>query len=456
MSNQIDYINNIKLEHNDLNNLYDVNEYINKISKIYNNDNDIVEIKKKNVRIEDINIIKQFHCDRCNTNGIIEDTAQGILVCKNCSIVKSHIVNFTSDWNNYNDSKKDKSRSSHPISALLPQSSTATVIAGSCSNRIKTLHNWNNMPYKERSLNETFKLIQEVCSIAKISKCIEDDAKIKFKLISDCKHTSGKNIGKPIIIRGENRKSLIAECLNEACNSKGLNRPPKEIAKLFGTKHTKGRKIYQKLMAIKNVSVKLNFPKPDSFIARFCNFLNLKKIYADQCLQIANNVQKIKIASVHNSLSIATGAVFLMSHINNLNITKKTIAEYFYVSQVTISKTFHKIEPFTKILINDEISDVIEKEIKKYQKNIKIHNSINFIRFNVDTKKYLNIDRKILLSVVKDDKILINKLLTQNVVLLFNKFQINYSFVKYTLKIINDMYELSSKNIKKSKLFTCI
>jgi transcription initiation factor TFIIIB Brf1 subunit/transcription initiation factor TFIIB len=453
MTTKFNYINNIKLVNN-----YDdssnVDDYINKISKIYNNDSDVIEIKKeKTTKIEDINIINEFHCKRCNTNSIIEDTAHGILVCEKCSIVKSHIVNFTCDWNNYNDSKKDKSRSSHPISALLPQSSTATVISGSCSNRIKTLHNWNNMPYKERSLNDTFKLIQEVCVVAKIPKCIEDDAKIKFKLISDCKHITGKNIGKPIIIRGDNRKSLIAECLNEACNLKGLNRPPKEIAKLFGIKHTKGRKIYQKLMAIKNVSVKINFPKPDSFIERFCNYLNLKKNFRDQCLQIASNVQKIKIASVHNSLSIATGAVFLMSHINNLNITKKTIAAYFYVSQVTISKTFHKIEPFTKILINDEICEVIEKEIEKYQKDIQIENPINFLRFNVDTEKCFNIDKHELLTVIKDDKIQIDKLFKQNIVLTFNRIQINNSWIKYKSKIIHDMYELSSQNIKNSKLF---
>ena len=456
MSNHINYINNIKSD-NDLTDLYNVGDYINKISKIYDVDESIITIKKeKHVKIEDINIIKEFHCDRCNTNGIIEDTAHGILVCKNCSIVKSNIVNFTSDWNNYNDSKKEKSRNCHPISALLPQSSTATIISGSCSNRIKTLHNWNNMPYKERSLNETFKLIQEVCSIAKISKCIEDDAKIKFKLISDCKHISGKNIGKPIIIRGENRKSLIAECLNEACNAKGLNRPPKEIAKLFGTKHTKGRKIYQKLMAVKNVSVKINFPKPDSFIDRFCNHLNLKKMFKEQCLQIARNVQKIKIASVHNSLSIATGAVFLMSHVNNLNITKKTIAAYFYVSQVTISKTFHKIEPFTKILINDDICNVIEKEIEKYQKDIKIQDPINFIRFNVDTKKCLNIESQKFLSIIEDDNILMDKLFQQNIVLKYNKYNINYSFAKYRLKINQNMYKSSLNNVKNSKYFANI
>ena len=453
MSNNINYINNInsaQLLDGDITNLCDINAYINKITKIYNNEeSDIIEIKKgKKIENKAEQIIDEFHCKKCNENTIIEDSTHGIMVCKICGIVKSKIVNCTSDWNNYNDSKKEKSRTSHSISALLPQSSAATVISGSCSNRIKTLHNWQNMPYKERILNETFKLIQDACTQAGIPKCIEDEAKIKFKLISNCKHMSGKNIGKSVIIRGDNRKSLIAECLNEACNSKGLNRPPKELQKIFGTKHTKGRKIYQRLMETKNIPLEITFPKPDNFIIRFCDHLNLTSYYKTQSLKIANNVQKIKIASVHNSLSIATGSVFLMAHINNLNITKKIIASYFYVSQVTISKTFYKIEPFSKILINDDMCNIIEKEIEKYQKDILINDPINFIKFNVDTDKHLNVSKKKLLSIINKENVQYKKLLQQQIVLSLNKIQLSQLFMKKKSNTLNNMYELYFENIK--------
>jgi transcription initiation factor TFIIB len=457
MSNQFSYINNIKSLNTCVEYSNNINDYVNKITQIYNNNNNgnIIEIKKdiiiKKTNAEDI--INEFYCKRCKENSIIEDSVHGIMVCTKCSIVKSNIINCTSDWNNYNDGKKEKSRSCHPISALLPQSSTATVISGSCSNRIKTLHNWNNMPYKERILNETFKIIQDICTIANIPKCVEDDAKIRFKQISDCKHMSGKNLGKSVIIRGQNRKSLIAECFNEACNFKGLNRPPKEIQKLFGTKHTKGRKIYQDLMASKNIHVKINFPKPDNFIIRFCDNLNLKTFFKNQSLQIAHNVQKIKIASVHNSLSIATGSVFLMSQINNLNITKKQISDYFYVSQVTISKTYHKIEPFAKILINDEMSNIIKKEIEKYQKDIIIDDSIDFLRFNVNGEKLINFNKNNLITVLKNDNIEYDKIFKQDVIILIKRCELNNLFMSKKMNIINNFYEESIKNIKNHKFF---
>lgn len=323
----------------------DIEEYLNKISKIYegNVGNEILinidkNVSKKNkVKIEDINIIKEYYCEKCDNDNVIEDSSNGNFVCKDCGNVTSTMINFGSDYNNYNDGKKEKSRTSHPISALLPQSSTATMIGGACSNKIKMLHRWNNVPYKERTLNETFKKIHEMCIIIKVPRCIEDDAKIKFKMISDCVHDSGKNCGKSVIVRGDKRKSLIVKCLLEACNSKNIYLPPKKIATLFGVKHTKGGKVYQQLTEKKNIKSKINFPKPDSFITLFCDYMNLMEIYKNQCLQISKNVQKIQIASVHNSLSVATGSIYAMAVMNSLNIHKKTIASYFYVSEVTIS-----------------------------------------------------------------------------------------------------------------------
>ena len=417
------YNNNIIEDNYEEDELY-LNE-LNEIEQIYNLNidneeteienkifNDEIIIKKKNkIRLQDVNIIKQFYCEECEDYNVIEDVANGIIVCKDCGNIKSEVINTNCINNNYNDGKKDKTVSSHTINQLLPQSSTATVISGSCSSKIKMLHNWNNVPYKERTLNETFKIIHEMCLKIGVPKCIEDDAKIKFKMISDCVHDTGKNIGKSVIVRGDKRKSLIIKCVIEACNNKNIFYPPKKIEKYFGVKHTKGAKVYQKLIGMKNIKSQINFANPDSFINSFCEHMNLMKVYREECLKISKNVQKIKIASVHNSLSIATGSIFLMANLNNLNITKKIIASYFLVSEVTISKTYGKIEVFKNILINDELCNIIEKEIKKYERDIEIHNSSDFIRFGVNIEK---INHKKLFTIVSNEKLNIKKLIKQH------------------------------------------
>jgi transcription initiation factor TFIIB len=336
---------------------------------------------------------KRLFCDYCNDDDIVEDTSHGIIVCKSCGQVLSTLMDSNPEWTQYNDdNKKDMNRCSHPISQLLPQSSTATTISGSCSSRIKTLHGWGAMPYKERSLNEVFKIIQAKCADGKILKCIEDDAKIMYKNISDCKHITGKNNGKPIIIRGKNRMSVIAGCILYACRKKNKTRSPKEIAELFGLRYTeitKGCKIFQKLAKLKKIDYKFNFTKPEHFITRFCEELKIKQEYGQQAIQISDNVQKLQIASVHTPLSLATGSIFLMINLNGLNIQKKVIADKFNVSQVTIAKAFKKLEPFINILTNDKICEKLSVEIKKYQDDIEILEVLKpkFLRFNIDIQK---------------------------------------------------------------------
>lgn len=333
------------------------------------------------------------NCENCKSDDIIEDTTQGILVCKNCGQVVSSLIDCGAEWTQYNDdNKKDMNRCSHPISQLLPQSSMATTIAGSCSSRIKTLHGWSAMPYKERSLNEVFKIIHIKCTKGNISKCFEDDAKIMYKNLSDCKHLEGKNLGKSVIIRGKNRLSVIAACVLYACKKKDKTRSSKEIAKLFGLKHTeinKGCKIFLKLAKMANIELKLNSIDPIQFITRFCEGMRIKKTYIDQAIKICTNAELLQIASVHTPISLATGSIYMMGTLNNFNIQKKNIAENFNVSQVTISKAYKKLEPFTNLLLNDDLCERLGVEIKKYQENILLSDQlkIKFLRFNIDIEK---------------------------------------------------------------------
>ncbi len=356
----------------------------------------IYENKEVNDELIEVAERKGPFCENCNDDNIVEDTAHGIIVCRSCGEVLSNLMDTNPEWTQYNDdNKKDMNRCSHPISQLLPQSSTATTIAGSCSSRIKTLHGWSAMPYKERSLNEVFKIIQAKCAEGKILKCIEDDAKIMYKNISDCKHVTGKNSGKPIIIRGKNRTSVIAGCILYACRKKNKTRSPKEIAELFGLRYTeitKGCKIFQKLAKLKKIDYKFNFTKPEHFIIRFCEELKIKQEYTQQAIQISDNVQKLQIASVHTPLSLATGSIYLMIHLNGLNIQKKVIADKFNVSQVTIAKAFKKLEPFINILTNNRVCDKLGVEIKKYQDDVEIVDVLKpkFLRFNINIEKTMN------------------------------------------------------------------
>ena len=198
------------------------------------------------------------YCKNCKTSDYVaNDSAQGTMVCTYCGTVLSNLFDSNPEWRNYEgDDKNTVNRCSGPTNFFFPQSSLGTSIAGSSWNKLKMLQGWNSMPYKERSLFIVCKYIHEKCEKGKILKCIEDEAKILYKNISECKHNSGKNKGKPVITRGLNRTSLIAACLFFACKRKGDSSSHKEIADLFQIDYkdiTKGCKTFIRLIKIKKV-----------------------------------------------------------------------------------------------------------------------------------------------------------------------------------------------------------
>lgn len=320
-------------------------------------------------------------CDNCNSfDNVVEDNTEGIVLCKNCGTILGDLMDKNPEWRDYgNDGKASNNRCSYTSNAFLPQSSLGTSMAGIGMNKVKILHGWSAMPYRERSLNLVLKDIQHRCRKAGILKYIEDDAKILYKNISECKHVSGENKGKNIIIRGNNRKSLIAACVFFACKRKGKTRSQKEIGKIFDLKYThvtRGCKTFLRLIKIRKMQYDFNSSTPEHFIYRFCRSLHISKEYANQAVNITKNIQKLNIASVHTPLSVATGSILLVAELNNIPLTKKLIATKFDVSEVTITKAYRKLEGYKHIITNDELTDKLVKVIDERKSNSKVPDAL--------------------------------------------------------------------------------
>jgi transcription initiation factor TFIIIB Brf1 subunit/transcription initiation factor TFIIB len=310
----------------------------------------------------------KLYCENCESEDhIAEDTANGIIVCIQCGTTISEVFDSNPEWKTYGGDEKNV-RCHAQINVFLPQSSLGTTINGANRSRIKLIHGWNAMPYKERNLHNELKEIQNICRKAGILKCIEDDAKIYYKLLSDTKHPIGKNQGKFVIVRGTKRTGLKGACLYYACKRKGDTRSPKEIAKLFNIRYkdiTKACKIFKKLMKLQQLPHDSHVNDPEHFIKRYCRELHIAKEYVAETLRIIKNIEKLDIISVHTPPSIALATIILVIELNKLNINREMIAEKFGLSEATINKTFRKIEQYKEIIINDELTNKISEAIKK-------------------------------------------------------------------------------------------
>jgi transcription initiation factor TFIIIB Brf1 subunit/transcription initiation factor TFIIB len=236
--------------------------------------------------------------------------------------------------------------------------------------RISILERWGQMPYKERSRYEVLKYIDTMCKAVTIPQPIIDNTKNIFNELSlKTHHNEEEGVDKNIIIRGFNRRGIIAACLLNGSNLQGKPMTPKEVGKVFGITEkqvTKGNRKLRDMLMDDTIISNIKSSQSDEYIDRkeYINMLKFDKFQLELAKKIAKNVKRLDIATDHQPASLAAGSVMLMANILNLNLSKKKISETFDISQVTIIKTYRKIFPYRKLLISNEGTEKVLKLAK--------------------------------------------------------------------------------------------
>jgi transcription initiation factor TFIIIB Brf1 subunit/transcription initiation factor TFIIB len=269
-----------------------------------------------------------------------------MIICKVCKNVITNICD-NPEWRYYgskDNKSSDPTRCGMPVNTLLPESSVGSSVSFSSNSngmyQIRKMQQWSGMPYKERSVYKVFLEIQNVCDRNDIPSKIVTEAKSIYKIVSSTK-----------ISRGTNRAGIIASCVYFACKECDVPRSSKEIADMFGITSnimTKGVKKCQEIIHMdkknKDRISKTKSTKPEDFINRFCNKLNIGESDTEKILKICSITVKNYIISENTPPSIASGCIYYFIKKNKLDISKKNISDVCKISEVTINKCCKTIE----------------------------------------------------------------------------------------------------------------
>jgi len=348
-------------------------------------DNYSVSEKTSETVIEKLDKYDQS-CGSCQSKNIIFAHGRSSFVCTDCGTESREILDDSPEWNNYEDGKADNGRCGAPISAFFPKSSLGTTINAPGYSKVKMLRNWGQVPYKERSLGEVLNDIDAKCKKYKITKAVIDNAKILYKNIRETKHTSGYNKGKNVIIRGINRKQIIAACFYFGAVLQKSPRSVKEVADIFDLELkqvTKGCRKFLETMKDNFIVFDIKPSHGSDFIERFGFKIKLSKEIITLAKTISDNTTTLYIASDHQAISIAAASILLAANILEFTINKKSISEIFNISDVTITKTYKKIYPYQKIVISDELTNKIYHKM-----------NIKFMSDGLENEEVLNLDEE--------------------------------------------------------------
>jgi len=311
-------------------------------------------------------LIDTGQCLNCLGKNLVKDNSKGYMKCTDCGACIQQLFDENPEWSMYEDGKGEGSmRCGAATNYFLPKSSLGTTISGKKS-VLKMLQNWNQMPYKERSLSEILQYLEQVCKRNNLPKSVIDNVKILYKQIHDLKYDIEEKKDKSVIIRGENRRGIYGACIYYGSQLQGYSRSIKEIALMLAISIktiTKGCRKFNDLMKKNNLINTISTTIPNDFIERFCYKLKLKKEQIEQIMLITSNISRLYLASNHQPTSIAAGAILIYANIYNVDIQKKTISEVFEISNVTIDKIYKKILPFKNVIHSDELTTFVKNKL---------------------------------------------------------------------------------------------
>jgi transcription initiation factor TFIIIB Brf1 subunit/transcription initiation factor TFIIB len=354
-----------------------MNDLIENYKLIDLTDSDLDNILLMNINLSENNNTSDDNiCSFCKSDNLLIDNIKNNVICNDCGSIIKEYLNDTPDIISNED---NSSRYGPPSSFFFPKSSLGTKIVG--NNRLSMLQRQGQMTYKEKSLMEEMTRIKEKCKKYNISQAIIDDAQIFYKKITDTVHNKGARKGKNIIMRCKKRISIIAACLFYASKKQSISsnenkiinesRTIKEIATIYNLdiKYVKrGCRRFCDIIDPETLFNNIKSSQPCDFIERNSKKLNIDPKYIEKAINVTKNISKLNIEnfsiSKHEPPSIAAGCILLIVNYYNLPLTKKDIAKAFDdLSEVTISKTYRVIYPFYRIILNNQITDLIIERI---------------------------------------------------------------------------------------------
>lgn len=310
--------------------------------------------------------IEEEYCTICDSYDIIN--IDGYITCKLCGNQITNIIDSGQEWRYYGqfDNKtNDPARCGIPTNELMPNASMGSIISTSWNDtygirRIRKIHTWNSISYKESTLLKSFNNITVVSNNNDINNCICEEAKHMFKKVTEIKS-----------YRKAKKNAMEAASLQLACKLRGVSRDSSEIAQMFGISlkdMRKGTKQFEELwitlrLRDKKLSYKLeddqeddqednqefqeelSFKPSDSivYLHRSCSKLNLSDDIFEICKSICMYIEETKMLIKHIPLSRTAGCIYFTCYILNINIDKQNISAVCLVSEVTINKCFQKL-----------------------------------------------------------------------------------------------------------------
>lgn len=306
---------------------------------------------------------KPISCFDCGSSSVAVNDSEGVIICESCGVVICSLIDKQSD-------QTAALAEGSSINIYLPKSSLGTSISGACRMKIRLVNEWWKWVYKEKSFYDDKREIETKCHKANLTQAVIDNSLNLYKRVSESRHSDGKNVGKYVIIRGTNRRAIMAASVYYGAKLQRQPRCPKEMATLFElemSQMTRGCKRFLAMVDLSSLVKNTEKNEAYDYVHNLCHRLNLDTKFKEKSLEVIANIQKLQLATNHQPPAVAASTILLVMELFGEKPTKHArteLSSMYKVSEVTINKTYKELYPWIRIITNTELSDAYMEDTK--------------------------------------------------------------------------------------------
>ncbi|KAJ3412504.1 transcription initiation factor IIB [Chytridiales sp. JEL 0842] len=274
---------------------------------------------------------------------IVEEFAQGDLVCGDCGLVLGNrIVDTRSEWrtfSNSDDAGDDPSRVGAAGDALLGgnnhlESTTISKRDGGSgmAKELSRIHGKISTVKGEKSLLANFKDIQAMSERIGLARVVVDSAKQLFKKVEDEK-----------ILRGKSVDAIKASCIYLACREHHVTRTFKEICALTNVSKKEIGRCYKLLQPL--FETPMNQVSLDSLISRFASEIELQESVRNLALQFAVKTTEAGILAGKSTISLVAASLYFAVCLSETPKPASEVARIAGCTEATLKNGIFCLDP---------------------------------------------------------------------------------------------------------------
>ena len=323
----------------------------------------VLEVNNNNCVLEDFS---GSMCPECN-GSVISDSFSGDTICSICGlVVKEKEMDYTNEKNIFNNEQKNlRDRTGDPITIFNPDISFCTqIFLNDVKNHksrffrlVKIDLTSKRNAKKNRSLISAQKTLSRIGANLKLSNNIRELA------MFFCKKAFKENI-----VRGKSVESMVVSCLYYACRKLSVPVSFKELVKetLYDERYI--QKTYKRL--ISTFQLKVPLVNPNMFISRYVSELGLSFDIEKKVLTVIQKIPSI-VKSGLNPIVLCASVIYLVSKMENINITQKEISRIAGITETSIRNNFRKLKQYVSnniIITKTKLTkaNLIVEELQKH------------------------------------------------------------------------------------------